>query len=38
VDIEYVQDGGGSQTEHHLVTFVQGDGGQLLMDSDVAAG
>jgi hypothetical protein len=37
LDIEYISPGGGRQTERHVVTFVVGDDGQLLMDSDVQA-
>jgi serine/threonine protein kinase len=34
LDIEYDFKDGRQQTEHHVLTFVQGDGGQLLLDSD----
>jgi hypothetical protein len=37
LDIEYISPGGGRQTERHVVTFVAGDDGRLLMDSDVQA-
>jgi hypothetical protein len=35
VNIEYVRPDGTRQTEHHVLTFVAGNAGQLLMDSDV---
>jgi len=34
VDILYVFQDGRQQTEHHLLKFVPGDGGRLLLDSD----
>jgi serine/threonine protein kinase len=34
LDIQYVFKDGRQQTEHHVLTFGQGDGGQLLLDSD----
>jgi len=38
LDIQYVFQDGRQQTEHHQLTFVAGDGGKLLLDSDVQAG
>jgi serine/threonine protein kinase len=38
VDIEYVWPDGRRQTERHVVTFVAGADGRLLLDSDVQAG
>jgi hypothetical protein len=38
LDIEYISADGSRQTEHHVVSFVRGADGQLLLDSDVAAG
>jgi hypothetical protein len=38
LDIEYVFKDGRQQTEHHQLTFVVGDSGQLLLESDVQAG
>jgi serine/threonine protein kinase len=37
LDIQYVFKDGRQQTEHHVLTFVVGDGGKLLLDSDVQA-
>ena len=37
LDIQYVSPDGSKQTERHLVTFVQGGDGRLLLDSDVQA-
>jgi serine/threonine protein kinase len=37
VDITFVEPGGASTTERHRVTFVRGDDGRLLLDSDVIA-
>ena len=37
LDIQYVSPDGSKQTERHLVTFVQGANGRLLLDSDVQA-
>jgi hypothetical protein len=34
LDIQYVFKDGRQQTEHHVLKFVQGGGGQLLLDSD----
>jgi hypothetical protein len=38
LDILYVFQDGRQQTEHHLLQFVEGDGGRLLLDSDNQAG
>jgi serine/threonine protein kinase len=38
VDIEYVWPDGRRQTERHVLTFVVGDGGELLLDRDVVSG
>jgi hypothetical protein len=38
VDIQYVFKDGRQQTEHHVLKFVAGDSGQLLLDSDNQAG
>jgi serine/threonine protein kinase len=37
LDITFVEPGGASTTERHRVTFVEGEGGRLLLDSDVIA-
>ena len=37
VDITYVRSDGSSETERHRITFVAGDDGQLLLDSDTIA-
>jgi hypothetical protein len=37
VDITYGRPNGSSQTERHRITFVEGDGGRLLLDSDAIA-
>jgi serine/threonine protein kinase len=37
VDITYVRPGGASETERHRITFVPGDDGRLLLDSDAIA-
>jgi hypothetical protein len=37
VDITYVEPGGSSTTERHRITFVQGEGGRLLLERDVIA-
>ena len=34
LDITYVRPDGSSETERHRITFVEGDDGQLLLDSD----
>jgi hypothetical protein len=37
LDIQYVFKDGRQQTEHHVLRFVQGDGGRLLLDNDAQA-
>ena len=37
VDITYGRPDGSSETERHRITFVEGDDGQLLLDSDAIA-
>jgi tRNA A-37 threonylcarbamoyl transferase component Bud32 len=37
VDITFVEPGGASTTERHRITFVRGDDGRLLLESDVIA-
>ena len=37
VDITYERPDGSSETERHRITFVEGDDGQLLLDSDAIA-